>query len=58
MFLCFGFAAFAVFAVAKVCQFADCRGKENWRQNGMYNHKASVKSHLGTVIYNRDLGYF
>jgi hypothetical protein len=32
-----GFAAFAVFAAAKVCQFADCRGKGNWRQNGMYS---------------------
>ena len=37
LFLCFGFAAFAVFAVANVCQFADCRGKGNWRQNGMHS---------------------
>ena len=36
LFLCFGFAAFAVFAMANVCQFADCRGKGNWRQNAMY----------------------
>ena len=39
LFLCFSFAAFAVFAMANVCQFADCRGKGNWRQNAMYNHE-------------------
>ena len=43
LFLCFGFAAFAVFAVANVCQFADCRGKGNWRQNAMY----TVGTYLG-----------
>ena len=33
----FIFAGFADLPAAKACQFADCRGKGNYRQNGMYN---------------------
>ena len=38
VFFCFFiFAGFADLPAAKVCQFADCRGKGNYRQNAMYN---------------------
>ena len=38
VFFCFFvFAGFADLPAAKVCQFADCRGKENYRQNSMYS---------------------
>ena len=33
----FTFAGFADLPAAKVCQFADCRGKGIYRQNAMYN---------------------
>ena len=32
----FCFFVFADLPAAKVCQFADCRGKGNYRQNAMY----------------------
>ena len=33
----FTFAGFADLPAAKVCQFADCRGKGNYWQNAMYS---------------------
>ena len=48
VFFCFFvFAGFADLPAAKVCQFADCCGKGNYRQNAMYSSSPIHASKIG-----------